>query len=383
MKIAYCIPSLHNSGGMERILILKANYLSEKYHHDVTFITTDLKGRKPYFPLSSQVSVHDLDINYCDSESAGILTKIMQRNKLQRMHQKRLASFLMAEKFDVVVSTFCHEVSFLHRIHDGSKKVLEIHFSRYFRNLDAKYNHASFLKRVIISYLNRRDFSVVHHYDRFVSLSNEDAKSWGKLDNLKVIHNPITIEAKQQSTTENHKVIAVGRLCAQKGFDDLIGIWERIPSTIRKDWVLEIYGNGIQKDELLQMIERKGLSDSIKLVPPVKHIEKVLAEGGIFAFSSRYEGWGLACLEAATVGLPVISFDCPCGPKEIVADKETGYLIENRDANLFAKRLEELMLNDALRKQMGDRNRVMVNRRFSVDQIMLQWEQLFNEVMKK
>lgn len=132
MKIIYNIAGLYNAGGMERVLTNKANYLAG-VGHQVIIVTTDQKSRKPYFDLNEAVAQIDLNINYDSIQGLGVVSKVMAYRRKQRLHKSKLETVLKELKGDIVISMFDHDVSFLHKIKDGSKKLLEIHFSRYKR----------------------------------------------------------------------------------------------------------------------------------------------------------------------------------------------------------------------------------------------------------
>ena len=123
MKIVYCIPALYNSGGMERVLTVKANYLAEKFHHEVWIVTTSQEGKEFFYPLSKSVHHMDLGIDYF-SESENFLKKILQRFCKKRIHRKKLSQVLDDLKPDVTISLFTHEMTFLPKIKDGSVKIL-------------------------------------------------------------------------------------------------------------------------------------------------------------------------------------------------------------------------------------------------------------------
>ena len=132
MKIVYCIAGTYNSGGMERVLANKANWFAHQ-GHDVTIITTEQKGREPFFSLDKQITCHDLGIGYEENNGGTFLNKVLHYPFKQYRHRKRLTRLLEQIKPDITVSMFCNDVSFLPKIKDGSKKVLEIHFSKFKR----------------------------------------------------------------------------------------------------------------------------------------------------------------------------------------------------------------------------------------------------------
>ena len=132
MRIVYCIAGTYNSGGMERVLANKANYLVS-HGYEVFIITTDQRGKQPFFSLDERIRCYDLGINYEENNGKSLLNKIIHYPFKQWKHWKRLSELLRELRADIAISMFCNDVSFLWKIKDGSRKILEIHFSRYKR----------------------------------------------------------------------------------------------------------------------------------------------------------------------------------------------------------------------------------------------------------
>lgn len=381
MKIVYCIPALYNSGGMERVLTQKVNYLADHAECDVSIITTCQNGRKPFYPLSKQVSTLDIGIDYEEIIRLPIHKRISSRIKARKIHRHKLEKILHEIKPDITVSMFTHEMSFLPDIKDGSKKILELHFSKNFRNLDAKSNNRSKLLRVINSILDRSDRKAIKKYDKFVVLSHRDAQDWGKsYRNLTVISNPTAFKVEDIRLSDNKKILAVGRLCPQKGFDMLIEAWNLIPENIRREWHLDIIGNGPDKQLLLKKIESLGLDESISLRPPTDSIHTEYSSHSIFCFPSRYEGFPLSLMEAMSFGCAPVAFDCPCGPSELIPDDKTGYLIPLEDKRMFADKLQFLMTHSEDCKRIGINAARYIQDNFSENAIMQSWLKLFNSI---
>lgn len=377
MRIVYCIPSCYNSGGMERVLSLKANYLADKMGYEVYIVTTGQKNNEPYYPMSKKIRFIDLGINYDELESFPIYKKIYYKLLKQYEHRKKLEQLLSRLSVDIVVSMFTHEMPFLYKIKDGSAKVLEIHFSKQFRTLHNYYNHVGWVTRVLGYYLNYRDCVAAKKYDQFVVLTQEDKLSWKGFSNIRVIYNPMTFMPDSVSDYKAKSVIAVGRLCAQKGFDTLIDIWNRIDPELRKSWTLSIYGSGPDYDLLNKQIRDLDLSQEVKLCSPTNDIASVYEHSSILCFTSRYEGFGMAVIEAMSFGLSCISFNCPCGPSDIIENGVNGFLIKSFDCKAFAVKLSELMNNESKRKEIGERAFETARNKFGIEVIMKQWVDLF------
>lgn len=356
------------------MLANKANWLAER-GHKVVIITTDQNGEPPFFNLDDTIVSYDLGINYEQNNGSSFLNKLLNYPAKQWRHYRRLSKLLKQLKADVVVSMFCNDASFIHRIKDGSRKILEIHFSRFKRLQYGRNGIWGFADRM----RSRGDLKTASRFDRFVVLTKEDSQNWEGLDNLVVISNARTFEAAEPAPLKNKTVLAVGRLCYQKGFDRLVEVWDKVASQV-PDWKLEIIGGGEDEEKLRHYIESKGLADRI-IIRSAKSDEmpKIYRDASIYVMTSRYEGLPMALLEAQAVGLPIVSFDCKCGPKDIVTDGEDGYLVNEGDIDTMAQRLIRLMTDEDLRIEMGA-NAFRNSDRFSESVVMLQWLDLFNNV---
>lgn len=376
MRIVYNILGTYNSGGMERVLANKANYLTE-LGYDITIITTDQRERSPYFQLDPRIKNVDLGINYTDNNNKGLLQKLLSYPRKQKMHRQKLQNILIELKADIVISMFDNDASFMYKIKDGSRKILEIHFSRFKR---LQYGRKGVWKIVNLLRSNA-DLKLVKQYDRFVVLTHEDKSYWGNLTNIEVIPNANSFVLSKQADLESKRVIAVGRYDNQKGFDDLINVWKGVYAK-HPDWSLDIFGQGPLKDELQSLIDRLGLTKTINLCAPVKNIEQEYLNSSILAMTSRYEGLPMTLLEAQVCGLPLVSYACKCGPRDIIKDGINGYLIEENDQKEMIQKLIHLMNDEKFRKQMGDAS-YRFSDNYSEDRIMQQWIDLFKEVNKK
>ena len=224
MNLIYCTHSLCNPGGMERVLVNKVTYLTSQLGWQITIVTTDQKGRPSFYPLPDGVRMIDLDINYSDDNVKSPWGKIAGYLRRRRLHKRRLSELLQREKADIVVSLYPSESSFLPDIKDGSRKVLELHFCKFFR---IQYGRTGILG-IIDRWRTWQDERIVRRYDKNVVLTREDRGYWGKLPNIEVIPNAALHLGDVYSDVSAHRVIAVGRLDYQKGFDRLIQAWEQV-----------------------------------------------------------------------------------------------------------------------------------------------------------
>ncbi len=361
-RIAYLIAGTYRAAGMERVLADKSGWLAS-HGWDVTIVTTEQKGRCPAYPLHPDIHCIDLDIGYEDNNGSSIWNKTFGYPVKTIRHWHRLSQQLKRLRPDICVSMFCNDAWFLPFIHDGSHKVLEVHFSRYKRIQYARKGLWGITDRIRY----RLDGLTVRRYERFVVLTAQDAGYWGHLKNLAVIHNPINMTFPQTAAATNRQVIAVGRYTFQKGFDMLVKAWKMIDT---EGWTLRIAGQG-ELDTGGQGNIITGFSENIA---------QEYLKSSIFALSSRFEGLPMVLLETQAAGLPAVAFDCKCGPRDVVTDGENGFLIPEGDIRSFALALKRLMNDSKLRSEMGMRA-YAASGTFSMDVIMGQWKELFEKLL--
>lgn len=377
MKLIYCIASVHHPGGMERVLLNKLCWFVRQGGYDLTVVTTDQQGLPPFYGFPPEVRMIDLAVNYTADNDKSALAKILGYFRRRRLHRRKLKALLMQEKADIVVSLYPSESSFIPRIKDGSKKVLELHYNKFFR---LQYNRHGLLG-VADRFRTWQDRRIVSRFDKFVVLTREDAGYWGTLPNLIVIPNAaLQLASVPANPGRSRRVLAVGRLDYQKGFDRLIDAWSLLPADLRERWQLDLYGQGEWQDMLQQQIDRLGLKESVRIHPPTKEIVQVYSASAFLAMSSHYEGFPMVMIEAMSSGLPVVSFDYPCGPKDIIHDGKNGLLVKEGDVPALARALERLMTNDDLRVRLGEAARG-ISETYSENKIMTQWIQCFQKLL--
>ncbi|MGL5273346.1 MAG: glycosyltransferase family 4 protein [Phocaeicola sp.] len=379
LKIAYCIPSLHIHGGMERVLTNKANYLADVLGHEVYVIMTDAKEKKPFFPLSPKVNLIQLDEDFEQLWGKPLLKKIFLYKKLVRGYKKKLAHCLFDIKPDITISTLRREINFFTDIKDGSKKIGELHvIKEEFRNLRSAKG-SKLLKKITKTIWDKELIRALRKLDHFVVLTERDRALWTELDPKKVstIANPLSFVVDTPSNCSSKTVAAVGRLCYEKGFDLLLEAWKKVVEK-HPDWTLYIYGD--DSKEITEYVEKLGLQNHCKLHPITSNVEKELVKHSILALSSRSEGFGMVMCEAMACGVPPVAFNCPYGPAEIIRHNEDGLLVEAENSEALSEGIIQLIEDEALRKKMGQ-NAYKNIVRYRADVIGAKWEKLFNDLL--
>lgn len=379
MKIAYCIFDCSSPGGTERALSIQANYFAEK-GDEVCIVTTEKPSyQQNSYNFSKRIKFYNLHINYREVDNSLSPIKIINRLKKEKVHKKKLSELLCSLKPDITIGMFGHETSFLYRISDGSKKILEYHFSKHHRKIE--FASSVFYKKWFALFREWRKCNFIKQYDAFVILTNKDAKNWEKLKNLYVIPNALPFISEITSTCDNKKVISVGRLSPEKGYDLLIEAWNLV-ALRHPDWILEIYGNGDEYDKLKSMITKYSLSKNISIHSSIANITEKYIESSIYVMTSHYEGFGIVLIEAMICGLPCISFDCPYGPSEILAEGEDGFLIPANDIAILANKICFLIEHEEVRKEMGYKAHKNAMR-YIPTLIMKQWDALINQLINQ
>lgn len=382
MKIVYYLPSLSTPGGIERVVTFKANYFAENHKdYEVTIITSEQGKSIPYFPLSNKVKHIDINVPFDIPYNQSRLLKIIKYPFRYYLFKKRLSKLLIKLKPDITISTLRREINFLTRITDGSIKIGEFHVTRYEYGAEA-INQKNKLVYWIKKYWSRKFISNLSKLEKVVLLTEESAKDFPELSNIKIIPNPISTPIKDKvSDQSSQKVIAIGRYTPQKGFDLLISAW-KIVSEKHPDWTLSIYGEGHLKERLNKQIEELQLTKNCILRPTTSNISEKYLESSIFVLSSRYEGLPLVLGEAMIYGLAPVAFACPCGPRDMIKNKYNGLLVKNGDHEELAKNIALLIEDVELRKSIA-LNAHSTAQRFKMQSIAKQWEQLFQYVISK
>jgi glycosyltransferase involved in cell wall biosynthesis len=232
--------------------------------------------------------------------------------------------------------------------------------------------------RLIWDWLRRGLYRVADHLVVQTSEIENYFKSYCK--SIKIIHNPVQVtyenlkEKPEIKLPSGKRLVAMGSLVPQKGFDLLMPVFANLHKTFN-DWSLIILGSGPLETGLKQEAIRLGIEDFVYFPGSVMNPFSVLSRCDLFVLSSRYEGFPNALLEAMACGLPPVSFDCPSGPGEIIKPGVNGFLIPPGDVKAMEESLYVLMQDEGLRSNLG-KEAIKVRERFAIDKIMKQWSRL-------
>lgn len=382
MKIVYCTNNIRFVGGMERVTIVKANALAEIDGNEVFVIVTDNKVGPQVLELSPKVKLIDLDINYYnhDWERPYFVDLLVSLSK-RFPHYKKLKEVLEKIKPDVVISVGKSEKQLVPIMRNRTWKIVrEFHSERGYRLRFAKNT----FQRLIAKLLNFMEFTIMPKmwkWDKIVLLTHEDQERyWQGWNNVAVIPNPTFFISDKMSDLSAKVVISLGRISPEKNLTSMVNSF-RLVVDRHPDWSLHIYGGGDVKD-LENLIKQQGLENHVLLKGPTNEVQSVFLRSSVFVLSSLYEGLPLVLTEAMECGVPVVSYQCPCGPKDIVTDGIDGFLVPVNDEKGMAERICCLIEDDELRMKMGIAAKEKA-KKYRVECIIEQWMDLFEEIVNE
>ncbi len=366
MKILYFVNGLNYKGGIARIIVDKANYLTDEMGHDVTICT--LSGNKSAYPISNRIKLVTLGIN----RRRIFLSKLISIFTLTT----EISKVIKIVSPDIVVNAQTEIVTWILPFIARSKsKIMEIHFSKDGMKHNV-HNKSSFFKFI---YWNSLKF-FYSRYSRFVVLTPEDKPQWN-LNNCVVINNFTQIHIDKISDVDNTNIICVGRYSTQKRLDLLIETWNKIANKY-PEWNIYVYGgDGPEKKNLSKLVDTNGLNKSFHIMSACDDIASKYLESSIFISTSEHEGFALVLLEAMQAGLPICAFDI-VGVKGIINHKKNGLLAPFGDTDKLANELIKLIESKQLRLQLRKESLLKL-KDYTIERTMKKWEALFFECINE
>ncbi|MFP2994580.1 glycosyltransferase family 4 protein [Spongiivirga sp. MCCC 1A20706] len=361
-KLLYITNRVSGSGGLERVLSIKAGMLAENYDYEIHIITLDQQNEALFYQFSDQLIFHDVNTK---GSFWGYLKGL--RNKV-----KSIKPDIISVCDDGLKGFFVP-----YFLRKPCPMIYERHASK---NIFINSDNSSWVKKIQYAFYNWLMNFGGKNYDSLVVLTNENLKEWN-LKNLKVIANPLSFFPTKKATLSAKKVIAVGSHNFQKGFDRLLTIWLEVVKEF-PDWKLDIYGKIDADKKYVKQAIALGLQETVSFHKPVKDIQEKYNKSSVFVLPSRSEGFGMVLIEAMANGVPCVSFECPSGPKDIITHSEDGFLVENGNLEAFTRYLKLLMNDENLRTQMGEKARDNINR-YLPEVILPEWDYLFKSLIEK
>ena len=374
MKIAYLYTELTISGGADRVLTDKANYLAE-HGYDVTIITESQMGRPLVFPLSPKVKLVDMGIDFNKQYQHNFLFRSIIYYKCIWQYKTKLRKLLEELQFDIVITLMGRSLDFITSIKDGSIKIGEAHTTKAHLRSYHLLESRGGLYKILARQLRKKQIANASQLNALVLLTHQDADDWKGVTQTYVIANALHHIPNESSTLTNKRAIMVGRYNDAKGYDYLTEAWDIVHQK-HPDWILNIYGSGELRNEVERWIRDKHLENSMIMHEPTNQIMEKYLDSSICVLSSIYEGFSLVIMEAMSCGIPCVSFDSPFGPRNIIKDGEDGILVEYLNSQALAENICKVIEDEDLRKRLGEKAKQNIQR-FSKDAIMKQWTDLF------
>ena len=368
MRLVFLLRSLVLSGGIERVITDKANWLSGQ-GHDVLLLTYEQCGHPLYFPLASSVRHEDLDVRYFTVYGKRKVTRPFWMMLMNSRFRKRLREKIAVCRPDAIILP--NNLAEFQTVAIAMRRFAPVVYESHKTYGELLRNDAGLLVRMVQRLRLRR----VKDCRLVVSLTEGDAVCWRRFCcNVTVVPNPVTLYPGAIVRHDAKRLICVGRLTAQKRFDRAISAFAMIASR-HPQWTMDVYGDGELRGQLQRQIDVARLTDRVRLLPPTADIYSEYQRSSFLVLSSDAESFGLVIAEAMACGTPVVSVRCPYGPSEIIDDGQTG-LLSAMDAADLAAKMEWMMLHEAERQQMGRRARAAAAR-YSKENVMRQWEAIY------
>lgn len=357
MKILLVIADITCGGGAERVVSNLANSLSE-HNFEVEILSFYKENDKLPYDIDPRIKIDFL--HSCSRKF------IFENNKFYKLYYKHYESFILKKRykdFDVMIYNNCPQFPFF-----KNKKTYYI-----------KIMHEIFKKR----HQMRNGF-----FDCIVTLTSNELQIYKKYHkNIIKIPNflPELNKTQIDFNAKQKIVLSIGRMSSndEKRFISLLDIWQMIQEDESyKEWKLHIVGEGEFKSEIKTAIINKKLENSVILKPFTEKINEEYQAASIYAMTSKQESFGMVLIESANYGLASIAFDVNSGPRDIIENQKTGFLVKNDDTKTYIEKLKELMRDENLRKTMGLNAKKRVKTHFSKEKIMQQWLELFENIIQ-
>lgn len=376
MKILYCVGTLSKKGGTEKVSANKTDYFINNLGYEVCIVTEDQKGMPLCYGFHENIKFHDMAVSKLSKKTTKGITFVKNIFLLRKLYSDL---FEKVQPDVVVVCERGYHDFVIPFIKKDIPKVREFHFSR-----KAVKVHAMLLRPLSKRIQHRMRywilFKMFNKYNYLALLTNADMRDGNYNTQLEVIPNMIEkSKFNRVSKLENKRVISVGSMYdKRKAFDVQIYLWKSIVEK-HPNWVLDIYGDGAEKNNLKLLIDNLSLNKNVVLHGNSDNMSEKYLESSIFLFTSLAEGLPMVLIEALSFGLPCVSFDCPTGPSDIITHDIDGYVIKDRNIEILEEKLLMLIESKNLRKDMGA-HAIKNAEIFSPKNVAGQWDKFFRKI---
>ncbi len=386
MKIHFLVFDIFGMGGTGRTVLNVANYLAQN-QYDIEIISVFRHRNKGFFEIDPRIKITVLhDIVERDKNRADLKTKFA--NKLSKMKSRLIhpddeAHHLFSALTDIKMYNYIKSID--SGILITTRPSFNIFATKYANKGIPIVGQEHLNFQIYPERLKKSIMDCYPKLDYLITLTDDDTADYQKLFEgaslqIRKITNSVPPLNSKYSNLEEKVIMAAGRLAPQKGFDLLIESFRTVVDK-HPDWKLKIFGFGREKNNLQDLIHRHGLYNNVMLMGPTKNIDIELSNSSIYALSSRFEGFGMVIVEAMQCGVPVVSFDCPKGPAEIIRNNQDGLLIKDGDVDAFAEGLKALIEDKEKRKRFAKLGLKNV-KRYEIKNIGRLWEELIKELSR-
>lgn len=352
-KITFFVHGIYKMGGTEKVVILIANELSKKYN--VEIISLHREAEKPFYKVDDKVKIINV-LERDELKPIKLYYPYFMYKVRKALKNYKTDIFICAGVADVALTTFMRK---------KAKFITWEHFNA----LEGKPGGVMWLGRKLSTKFADK---IVVLTKRDMELNKKRFHSDGKIVQ---IYNPIEMTVSKAEYDKNSKkIVTAGRLTGQKGLDMLIDIAEKVFSK-HPDWEWHIYGDGPMEKELIQKISEKKLEQNVKLMGRTNKMNEIYPEYAMYVMTSRYEGFAMVNIEAHFAKLPIVSFNCNCGPDEIIQDGVNGYVVDCFDIDKMAEKINTLIENPDLRIEMSQ-NTMLDKEKLDIKNIIKEWEKI-------
>lgn len=330
MKLLIYLDSMAPAGGIERVVSKHISFFAKK--HEIILLTKD--AEESFYDLPKNIETISLNTNNSMNMHSKI-QRIFQTLKQLLITRKKLKAY---NNYDLFYVTHIRNLLEIYLSGIDMKKVIVTEHGSY-------YGYNSIYKKI-----KKWLYPKCKYIISPTSMDYEIYKSQNC--NAFYIPNPLSFFDDRFSDLDQKVVINIGRLTSDKRQDLLLNIWKRV-SLNYPDWKLKLVGKGELKEQLEQIIKKYNLQYSVEIIEPIKNVQDLFLSSSVFAFTSKYEGFGMVLAEAMACGVPCISFDIPSGPRDIIESNIDGFLVKDDEIEDYIDRLEILISNNEKRIQMG------------------------------
>ena len=350
-KICIFNGDMSRGGGTERITQILANCLVDEF--DVTVLNLNNSDGISYYPLHAKVHFYSLH--------------------KERLHEKvlELAMYLRKSRFDVLIDVdimlgiyalpalaFCPHT-----------KLISWEMFNLRNNIGSK--HTEMIRKIC---LRRSAY--------YVNQTKGDMEAFIKempvLCPITYIHNPCEYDKTYTGYDRNSKIIVTaGHFYYTKGYDLAIET-AKLVFNKHPDWEWHFYGDGAELDSCKAKVKKYGLENNVIFCGRTKVIASEYKKAAMYVMTSRTEGFGLVLTEAKACNLPTLAFDCEFGPREIIEDGISGYLVPTFDTQEMAARICELIESNLKRDSFAEHARDNMDQ-FSIERFTKKWIRVIQE----